>query len=56
MFGGDLDTFEPFLTPLGYEDRFLIAIFMKILCQNEQIWYKRSDLLILKENLHKYGN
>ena len=24
-------------TPLGYEDRFFIAILVKILCQNDQI-------------------
>ena len=37
MFGIDWDMFKPFSRPLGCEDRFFIAILVKILCQNDQI-------------------
>ena len=33
----DWDMFKQFLTPLGCEDRFFIATFVNIICQNEQV-------------------
>ena len=42
MLETDWDTFEPFPTPLGCEDLFFIAVFVKILCQNEHIWHHKG--------------
>ena len=54
MFGTDWDMFKPFSTPLDCKDPFFIAILVKILCQNDQIWegrthyFKSNDYCVLE--------